>query len=190
MVSCRMHTLMTMLGSAVPSSTIVEQRFAAMIRQTPSRAMPHRQRRSTTPQPLCLTAGIPRAHATARASRLNPESLKGPVPVPVQRRRCEGVLDGAPPASTVEDGAKLVDINFYISLHCKSNAVVRSKTLQNIFYSLEQSVQRPISRKGSPRILHETPESLNQISCRALGGHIRDQTAACDPLWHRSKQFP
>ena len=33
--------------------------------------------------------------------------------------------------------AKLVDINFYISLHFKSNDVVRSKTLQNIFYSLE-----------------------------------------------------
>ena len=109
MVSCRMHTLMTMLGSAVPSSTIVEQRFAAMIRQTPSRAMPHRQRRSTTPQPLCLTAGIPRAHATARASRLNPESLKGPVPVAVQRRGCEGVLDGGHPSSTVADGSRQPD---------------------------------------------------------------------------------
>src|SRR5882724_10359394 len=53
--------------------------------------------------------------------------------------------------------SKLVDINFYISLHFKSNDVVRSKTLQNIFYSLEQSVQRHISRKWYPIILHETP---------------------------------
>jgi hypothetical protein len=35
--------------------------------------------------------------------------------------------------------------------------------LQNIFYSLEQSVQRHISRKWYPIILHKTPEYLNQI---------------------------
>jgi hypothetical protein len=109
MVSCRINTLVTMLGSAVLSSAIVEERFTTMIRQALSRAMPHRQRRSNTPQPLCLTAGVPRAHATARASQLNPESLKGPVPVAVQRRRCQGVLDGAPPASPVEDGSRQPD---------------------------------------------------------------------------------
>jgi hypothetical protein len=100
---------MTMLGSAVPSSTIVEVRFATMIRQTPSRAMPHRQRRSNTPQPLCLTAGIPRAHVTARAARLKLESLEGLVPIAVQRRRCEGVLDGAHPSSTLEEGSRQSD---------------------------------------------------------------------------------
>ena len=51
----------------------------------------------------------------------------------------------------------------YYSLHFKSNDVVRSKTLQNIFYSLEQSLQRHISRKWYPIILHETPQYLNQI---------------------------
>jgi hypothetical protein len=46
----------------------------------------------------------------------------------------------SPSAPRCTSTAKLVDINFYISLHFKSNDVVRSKTLQNIFYSLEQSV--------------------------------------------------
>ena len=109
MVSCRINTLIAMLGSAVPSSPIVEEHFATMIRQTPSRAMPHRQRRSNTPQQLCLTAGVPIAYATARAAQLNPESFKGPVSVAVQRRRYEGVLDGAHPASAGEDGSQQSD---------------------------------------------------------------------------------
>ena len=56
-----------------------------------------------------------------------------------------------------------MDINFYISLHFKSNGVIRSKTLQNIFYCLEQSLQRHISSKWYPVVLHEAPQYLNQI---------------------------
>ena len=36
---------------------------------------------------------------------------------------------------------KLVDINFLYLLHFKSNGVVRSETLQDIFYRLKQTLQ-------------------------------------------------
>jgi hypothetical protein len=35
----------------------------------------------------------------------------------------------------------LVDINFLYLLHFKSNGVVRSETLQDIFYRLKQTLQ-------------------------------------------------
>jgi hypothetical protein len=105
-VSSHRHLLMTMRGRAVPSSTIVEERFAPMIRHTPSRAMPHRQQRSNPPTQRCFTASIPRAHATARAARLTLESLTGTLRIALQRRRCEGMLDGAPRSSPVEDGSR------------------------------------------------------------------------------------
>ena len=40
-----------------------------------------------------------------------------------------------------EADAKLVDINFLYLLHFKSNGVVRSETLQYIFYRLKQTLQ-------------------------------------------------
>ena len=52
---------------------------------------------------------------------------------------------------------KLVDINFYISLHFKINGIFGSESLQNIFYRLEQSLQRHISSKRHPVVLHEAP---------------------------------
>ena len=58
---------------------------------------------------------------------------------------------------------KLVDINFLYLLHFKSNGVVRAKTLQDVFYGLEQTLQRHISRKRYPVVLHKAPQYLNEI---------------------------
>src|SRR6266481_6488865 len=95
-----------------------------------------------------------------------------------------------PPVETGrrEDAQKGNSYTLYL-LYLKINSIVRAKTCKNVFYRLEQALERHICRKWQPVIFHEAPQNLDQIQFWTIGRQILDDSTTLHPLRHVPDKF-